>query len=139
MAERSRADASPDPLWRLRWLMLTGGLLCLTALVVVKLEVQDEWHSSLFYWGVGVGLAGALGIYLILSGALRTGSPDPAARLRFTRRRALYAWTWVGTGIGLGMFAAMFDLVWLDIAMAAYVVVVLVIGAVVLRRHARTS
>lgn len=89
--------------------------------------------------GVGIGVAGALGSYWFLGSALRSSSLGPAARLLFTRRRHLYTWTWVGAGIGFGMLAAMFDLVWLDIAMAAYLGVVVVIGAIVVRRHGRST
>jgi hypothetical protein len=126
------SGGAADPLWRRRWLLLASSLMVLVALAVLEMELSFRWHWALFGWGFLVGVVGAAGIHRLGSTAIRL-SEDPDRTARFSRRRALYTWAWFFLGTEAGMLAAMFDLAWIDIAVAVYVAVLLVAVVTVLR------
>jgi hypothetical protein len=132
MAAIGIASASADPLWRLRWWLLASGISTLAALAVLDLDLSLSWHWSLFPWGIAVGMVGAGFINMALRAASLLSKLDLERRTRIRRRRLIYTWMWLFLGIETGMAAAMFDLVWIDVAVAAYVLVVAAAGLAIL-------
>jgi drug/metabolite transporter (DMT)-like permease len=120
--------------------MLAGGVGTVAALVVVQLYVlQDtslEWQWHLFVWGVVVGLLGAVCLNAVPL-VVRLRRPEHREPLRTRRRLLIYTWLWLFIGVELGMVAAMFELPWLVIALAIYIVVVCVVTAIILTRMPR--
>jgi hypothetical protein len=125
--------------------MFASGVSTLVALLVLQLLVLRDipslkWHWPLFVWGVVVGLSGALclnAVYAFAAG--RIAPPDEGKRAWMRRRRLIYTWAWLFIAVELGMLAAMFDLVWLIVAAAGYVVLVFGAGALIVARKARAG
>jgi uncharacterized membrane protein len=78
---------------------------------------RTGWHGALFWWGLVIGLVPAAALNLIL-GRLGARVRDQP---RYHHRRVIYTVMWTALGVELGVMAAAFDLAWLDIGVAAYV------------------
>jgi hypothetical protein len=125
-------DPGADPLWRLRWWLLASGLLTLAALIVLKITQSLPFHWPLFLWGIAVGLAGAVWVYLFCSSGIRlNGQRGRLEKLR--HRRVIYTWVWLFIGIEAGMLATMFSLPWLIVAVAIYIAMLAGASVLVLR------
>jgi hypothetical protein len=125
--------------------MFASGVSTLVALLVLQLLVVRDipslkWDWPLFEWGVVVGLLGALCLNAVYGfAAARIGTPDEDKRAWLHRRRLIYTWAWLVIAVELGMLAAMFDLVWLILVVAGYIVLVFGAGALIVARKARAG
>jgi hypothetical protein len=133
--------ATADPLWRMRWMLSVSMAITILCLLLLRTDFVDEplgeWHWSLFWWGVIVGIAGALLVVALTSFALRLEGADPDRREWMHRRRLIYGGCWVYIGVLLGIVASMFELPWLIFGMIGYMALTLVVGAALVRHKLR--
>ena len=106
-------------------LLLVSIGLCFVGIGVLATSGVFLWRWPLFWWGVLIGLA-ALVVVVLPMGRffLRVDRPDVYPRSEAHHRLIVYSVGWPVSGILLGSMAAMLDAVWMDIAFAAYVVVI---------------
>jgi MFS family permease len=137
---RFTATPDKDELWRMRWLLLasTGGV---TVGVVTLVATQPtDWHWTLLAWGVLIGIVYAAYLMVVFAAVLRREQHSAEQRTRFTRRRLIYVISSLFFCTVAGVIAAAFDVVWIDLVLAAYLAVIVAasaVGFVVLKRRER--
>jgi hypothetical protein len=108
-------------------------VVALACLVAVKFELSLTFRWSLFVWGLVVGICGTAWINWFISAATRlTDNQERLERIR--HRRIIYSWMWPFLGAEIGVGAALFDVPWLIIAVAVYILA-LMVGSLLVLRH----
>jgi bacteriorhodopsin len=125
--------AEQDKLWNQRWLLLTSCAMVVVAVVIVISTQATHWTWALLVWGVLVGVASAAVIEVVAHQTFATRSHDDAATTKWRRRRIIYVGLWLFFPTVFGLLAAAFDLVWIDVAFTAYVLLSLLAGGLAFR------
>lgn len=136
MAGVSATTADQDALWRKRWMLLASMLLVLAALALLVSMHHSRWSWPLFFWGIAVCLVALVIMAALMRMVSRRQELTDHLRLRLRRRLIIYSSCWIAGGLICGSASAAFDQPWIDIAVSAYVAVILGAGVlVVLRRR----
>lgn len=129
------AAVDDDPLWRMRWALLASMIVVLAAVGLIVAMHHTHWNWALFIWGIAIGLAGLAIIAGVFRFVTRHHEPTPAQRIRLQRRLRIYTFCWLAAGLICGSVSATFDQAWIDIAVAAYVLITLAAGGLLIFRR----
>ncbi len=112
---------------------------CACPLAVFVGVVAPTWVWTLFWWGVGIGVAACVLIGVIGHRATGGDQLSAAERLRTRRQLVIYAALWVLMGVMLGSAAAIADAAWPDFLLVALLAIQALIVAVVANRLRRIN